>query len=79
MKAKARLITNSQQLQHAEKMGTPCDPEYGLFDFYFDCRIITISFINAEGEINVCLAGQMWALQYDEKLWKQIKQLLEPR
>jgi len=79
MKAKAKLIINSKQLEQSQKMGTDCEPEFGGFDIYFDSRTITLSFVNTEGNINVWMMGQMWTLEYDEKLWETIKQLLEVR
>jgi len=79
MKGKAKLITNSKQLEQAQKMGTACEPVWGGFDIYFDSRIIAVAFINVEGNINVWMAGRMWTLHFDEELWKHIKELLESR
>lgn len=77
MKGQAILIENTDQIEQGETMGLKIDPEYKLYDFYFDLTAVHGAYINPDGNIVCAMPDGPWILKYNEELWGMISEYLE--
>lgn len=80
MKARAKFITNGEELDQAQDLGmSKPNVEERECDFYFDREGLSCAFIDSHNHMIVHIYGHQWLLQYDEKLWNSITEYLESK
>jgi len=78
MKAKAFLLSNGQAMEEADRLGTPIpDAEFVVDDLLFDIRKVNSAFKNEDGDINLDLAGALFTIKWDERIWNELDKHFE--
>jgi hypothetical protein len=83
MKAKAIFRSNGEEIDAViddnSKYGmNKAIPESVMSEDDFDFRLKDVSYIyvNTNGNLNVCICGELWSLKYDKELHSKIKKSL---
>jgi|TARA_R110000823_G_scaffold268097_1_gene388032 hypothetical protein len=74
MKAKTEFCSNIKEIDQAIKLGYDVpEAESKIIDFNFDLSGVVAYYLNIEGNINISLYGEMWTIQYDKKILKELE------
>ena len=78
MKAKARVITNIEEIEEARKLDLPNKPEiqFEEVDFYFDLNFVGYAYRWPDEIIKARIYGMDVSLIFDEVLWEAITSFL---
>ena len=69
MRGKTEFLSNLKEIEEATRLGYNVpEEETKIIDFNFDVKGVVAYFINFDGNINISLYGEMFTLQYDEKI-----------
>lgn len=73
MKAKAIFLTNGFEIEQATEMGLDVpEKTFETDDFYFRVAMVDFAYRNAKGNINISIHGDIWTLEWNEKLYNDI-------
>ena len=73
MKGKVYLVTNGDAIEKADALGIPIpEAEEHLFPFYFNIIDVSAIYKYDEYRMVIFMAGQSFALEYDEDKFNRI-------